>query len=343
MLEWGPRIMHNGQKQWNVLVTGGAGYVGSSLVPKLLAHGHNVTVLDLYIYGEDIFSQHRDNPRLREVKGDIRDPATVKSALEGANAVIHLACISNDPSFELNPDLGKSINYDSFLPLVRASKDAGVKRFIYASSSSVYGVKDEPEVTEELSLQPLTDYSKFKAMCEDVLDAEREPGFVTLTLRPSTVCGYAPRQRLDVVVNILSNFAYHTGKIRVFGGAQKRPNIHIEDMTDLYCFMLQQPDSAINGQVFNAGYENHTVIQLANLVNDVMGGKLGIDVQPTDDMRSYHVSSAKLQRALGFSASHSIEDAVRGLVDAFKANRLHDPMNNPMYFNIKRMQQLALR
>ncbi len=335
--------MNNGQKQWNVLVTGGAGYVGSSLVPKLLAQGHNVTVLDLYIYGEDIFSQYRDNPRLREVKGDIRDPAIVKSALEGANAVIHLACISNDPSFELNPDLGKSINYDSFLPLVRASKDAGVKRFIYASSSSVYGVKDEPEVTEELSLQPLTDYSKFKAMCEDVLEAEREPGFVTLTLRPSTVCGYAPRQRLDVVVNILSNFAYHTGKIRVFGGAQKRPNIHIEDMTDLYCFMLQQSDSAINGQVFNAGYENHTVMQLANLVNDVMGGKLAIDVQTTDDMRSYHVSSTKLQRALGFSASHSIEEAVRGLVDAFKENRLHDPMNNPMYFNIKRMQQLALR
>jgi len=328
---------------WNVMVTGGAGYVGSSLVPKLLAEGHDVTVLDLYIYGEDLFAEHRSNPRFREVKGDLRDPAAVKKALQGANAVIHLACISNDPSFELNPDLGKSINYDCFRPLVRASKDAGVKRFIYASSSSVYGVKDEPEVTEELSLQPLTDYSKFKAMCEEVLDAEREPGFITCTLRPSTVCGYAPRQRLDVVVNILSNFAYHTGKIRVFGGAQKRPNIHIEDMTDLYCFMLQQSDSAIDGQVLNAGYENHTVMQLADLVNDVMGGKLAIDVQPTDDMRSYHVSSSKLQKLLGFSATHSIEDAVRGLVDAFKQHRLQDPMNNPMYFNIKRMQQLNLR
>jgi len=335
--------MNKNQEKWNVVVTGGAGYVGSSLVPKLLAQGHNVTVLDLYIYGEDIFGAYRDNPRLREIKGDMRDPAVVKSALEGANAVIHLACISNDPSFELNPDLGKSINYDCFRPLVRASKDAGVKRFIYASSSSVYGVKDEAEVTEELSLQPLTDYSKFKAMCEDVLEAEREPGFTTLTIRPSTVCGYAPRQRLDVVVNILSNFAYHTGKIRVFGGAQKRPNIHIEDMTNLYCYVLQQPESAIDGGIYNAGYENHTVRQLANLVNDVMGGKLAIDVQPTDDMRSYHVSSAKLQRELGFTASHSIEEAVRGLVDAFKENRLNDPMNNPMYFNIKRMQQLALR
>lgn len=328
---------------WNVMVTGGAGYVGSSLVPKLLDEGHNVTVLDLYIYGEDLFKDYRSNPRFREVKGDLRDPVAVKKALQGANAVVHLACISNDPSFELNPDLGKSINYDCFLPLVRASKDAGVRRFIYASSSSVYGVKDEAEVTEELSLQPLTDYSKFKAMCEDVLEAEREPGFITCTLRPSTVCGYAPRQRLDVVVNILSNFAYHTGKIRVFGGTQKRPNIHIEDMTDLYCFMLQQPDSAINGQILNAGYENHTVMQLADLVNGVMGGKLAIDVQPTDDMRSYHVSSAKLRQLLGFSATHSIEDAVHGLVDAFKQSRLQDPMNNPMYFNIKRMQQLNLR
>src|SRR6185437_2888566 len=236
-----------GKKLWNVMVTGGAGYVGSALVPKLLAEGHNVTVLDLYMYGEDLFAAHRTNSRFREVKGDLRDAVAVKNALQGANAVIHLACISNDPSFELNPELGKSINFDCFLPLVRASKEAGVRRFLYASSSSVYGVKGEAEVTEDLALQPLTDYSKFKAMCEDVLEAEREPGFVTCTLRPSTVCGYAPRQRLDVVVNILSNYAYHTGKIRVFGGAQKRPNIHVEDMTDLYCFMLQQPDAAIDG------------------------------------------------------------------------------------------------
>lgn len=338
--EW--KAMNN-KKLWNVMVTGGAGYVGSALIPKLLSEGHNVTVLDLFIYGEDLFTAHRSNPRFREVKGDLRDPVAVKTALQGANAVIHLACISNDPSFELNPELGKSINYDCFRPLVRASKEAGVKRFIYASSSSVYGVKEEAEVTEELALQPLTDYSKFKAMCEDVLAAERERDFVTCTLRPSTVCGYAPRQRLDVVVNILSNFAYHTGKIRVFGGAQKRPNIHIEDMTDLYCFILQQADSAIDGQVFNAGYENHTVMQLANLVNGVMGGNLAIDVQPSDDMRSYHVSSSRLARSLGFSASHSIESAARGLIDAFKENRLFDPMNNPMYFNIKRMQQLNLR
>ena len=330
------------KKTWHVLVTGGAGYVGSSLIPKLLAAGHRVTVLDLYLYG-DVFADIADHPHLRQVKGDLRDGAVIEDALRGCDSVIHLACISNDPSFELNPDLGKSINYDAFLPLVRKAKEAGVRRFIYASSSSVYGIKDEAEVTEELSLQPLTDYSKFKAMCEDVLAAERETGFVTCTIRPSTVCGYAPRQRLDVVVNILSNHAYHTGKIKVFGGEQKRPNIHIDDMSDLYCFLLQQEDGAIDGKVYNAGYENHTVSQLAHMVRDVLGGNLAIEVLPTDDLRSYHVSSAKLQRELGFQAKHSIEEAVRGLVDAFRTGRLQDPMNNPMYFNIKRMQQVQLR
>src|SRR6476659_1766176 len=157
-----------------VLVTGGAGYVGSSLVPKLLAAGYEVSVLDLYIYGA-VFADLASNLKLIEVKGDLRNPSDVQRALTGCNAVIHLACISNDPSFELNPDLGKSINYDCFRPLVKASKDAGVKRFIYASSSSVYGVKKEAEVTEDLALRPLTDYSKFKAMCEDVLEQEREP------------------------------------------------------------------------------------------------------------------------------------------------------------------------
>src|SRR3979490_615787 len=174
-----------------VMVTGGAGYVGSSLVPKLLAAGYAVSVLDLYLYGDDLFGDLSGNTGLREVKGDLRNPESVAKALGGCDAVIHLACISNDPSFDLDPDLGKSINYDCFRPLVKASKDAGVRRFIYASSSSVYGIKNDVEGTEDLSLQPLPDYSKYKAMGEEVLDQEREPGFVTVTLRPATVCGYA--------------------------------------------------------------------------------------------------------------------------------------------------------
>jgi len=192
-------VATDNKKTWSVLVTGGAGYVGSVLVPKLLAEGHNVAVLDLFMYGEDLFRDYREHPRLREIKGDLRDPAAVRNALWGCDAVIHLACISNDPSFELDPELGRSINYDTFRPLVRAAKAAGVTRFIYASSSSVYGIKDEPEVTEELSLEPLTDYSKYKALCETVLQEERAPGFVTCILRPATVlrlcAAPAPRRR----------------------------------------------------------------------------------------------------------------------------------------------------
>lgn len=330
-------------RTWNVLVTGGAGYVGSALVPKMLAAGHRVTVLDLYLYGTEPLAPARHYEGLREVRGDLRDAAVVRSALAGCNAVIHLACISNDPSFELDPDLGRSINYDAFRPLVRAAKDAGVKRFIYASSSSVYGIKDEVEVTEELPLLPLTDYSKCKAMCEEVLADEREPGFVTCTLRPSTVCGYAPRQRLDVIVNILTNHAVNTGRIKVFGGSQKRPNIHIDDMAALYLFMLEQPDKNIDGGVWNVGYENHTVNELADTVRRVVGGNLTVEVQPTDDLRSYHVSSKKIRDELGFEAKLSIEDAVRGLTDALRTGKLPDSLNNPQYFNIKMMQQAKLR
>jgi nucleoside-diphosphate-sugar epimerase len=333
----------NGHRHWTVLVTGGAGYVGSRLVPKLLAAGHHVKVLDLYIYGRDIFADLKNDPGLTEIVGDLRDPTLVKQAVAGCDAVIHLACISNDPSFELNPDLGKSINFDAFRPLVRAAKDAGVERFIYASSSSVYGVKDEPDVHEGLSLQPLTDYSKFKAMCEEVLDEERESGFTTLTLRPATVCGWAPRLRLDLTVNILTNHAINNGKITVFGGAQKRPNINIEDMTDLYVQCLQYPAELIDGQVFNAGYENHAVAELAEIVREVVARDVAIVTTPTDDNRSYHVSSAKIQRELGFRPRHDIPDAVRSLAQAFEAGRVPNPMSDPAYYNVKLMQAIAMR
>lgn len=330
-----------GKSGRSVMVTGGAGYVGSVLVPKLLAAGHRVTVLDLFIYG-DTLAGVAEHPALRQVRGDLRDADVVSDALTGCDSVIHLACISNDPSFELDPGLGKSINHDAFRPLVRAAKAAGVERFVYASSSSVYGIKEGVEVTEDLELEPLTDYSKFKALCEEELMAERAPGFAVLVLRPATVCGYSPRLRLDLTVNILTNHAINNGKIRVFGGSQKRPNIHIADMTDLYLHCLAAPADAIDGKVFNAGYENHPVMEIAEMVKEVVGG-VPIEVVPTDDLRSYHVNSQKVRQELGFNPGHTIEQAIGDLRDAFQAGEVPDPMNDPRYYNIKRMQELSLQ
>jgi nucleoside-diphosphate-sugar epimerase len=323
-----------------IYVTGGAGYVGAALVPALLEAGYRVKVLDLFMYGDDVLDAH---PNLEMIKGDMRDRKLLERTIPGSDAVIHLACISNDPSFELDPGLGKSINYDAFIDLVKVSKDSGVKRFIYASSSSVYGIKAEQNVTEDLPLEPLTDYSKYKAMCEEVLMKERTPGFTVLTVRPSTVCGYSRRLRLDVVVNILTNNAVNTRKIKVFGGNQMRPNLHIDDMVRLYLDALRWDAAKIDGRIYNVGYHNFTVTQIAETVRKVVGPDIEIVTTPTDDNRSYHVSSERIRRDLGFVAQRSIEDAVRDLQKAFDANLIPDSMTDDRYYNIKRMQRIKLR
>jgi len=314
--------------------------VGAVLVPHLLDKGYLVTVLDLMIYGEDVLPNH---PNLALIKGDIRNRKLLEEVIPGCDAVIHLACISNDPSFELDPALGKSINYDAFIPLVDISRDSGVRRFIYASSSSVYGVKNERNVTEDLPLEPLTDYSRYKALCERILLQKRAPGFTTLILRPATVCGYSPRLRLDLTVNILTNHAVNNRKITVFGGDQMRPNIHIDDMADLYVQALRWPEKAIDGKVFNAGYHNHRVREIAELVRNVVGDGVEIVATPKDDNRSYHISSQKIKRELCFAPSHTIEDAVRDLVDAFANGKIPDPMMDIRYYNIKMMQAFNLK
>jgi len=322
-----------------IYITGGAGYVGSALVPELLEQVYQVSVLDLRIYGEDVLEPHEN---LSVHKGDIRDTALLEQTIPGHDVVIHLACISNDPSFELNPDLGKSINLDAFRPLVEISKDSGVKRFIYASSSSVYSIKEEPEVHEEMSLEPLTDYSRFKADCEKILGEYQSEDFTTLTIRPATVCGYARRQRLDVVVNILTNLAYHKRKISVFGGEQLRPNIHIKDMVRVYLAALEAPDEKIAGEIFNAGYENMKVSEIAQTVKNVTGDDVELITTPTDDNRSYHISSRKIAEKLGFHTAYTIEDAVIDLKDAFDQGLLPDSLEKSEYFNIKQMQKINL-
>lgn len=326
----------------NVFVTGGAGYVGAVLIPKLLREGYNVKVLDLFLYGVDVLTSVVDDPRLKCIKGDIRDVNLLEKEIPGSDAVIHLACISNDPSYELNPDLAKTINYDAFLPLVAISKKSKVQRFIYASSSSVYGVKDTPNVTEDLPLEPLTDYSKYKAMCEDVLLKEQTKDFTVLVLRPATVCGYSPRLRLDLTVNILTNHAINNNRIKVFGGGQKRPNIHIEDMTDLYIESLKYSSAMIAGKIFNAGYENHSVSQIAQIVKDNLNRpSIEIVVEPTNDNRSYHISSEKIQKELGFKPKHTIADAVIDLRKAFESGKVPNPMTDNRYYNIKTMSAVS--
>jgi len=326
-----------------VFVTGGAGYVGSVLVPKLLNSGYHVRVLDLYIYGDNVLDAVRDHPNLEQIKGDLRNRALLEEIIPSCDAVIHLACISNDPSFELDPGLGKSINYDAFTPLVEISKNSGVERFIYASTSSVYGIKEEENVTEDLPLEPLTDYSRYKALCEDILRKYQSDDFMTVIIRPATVCGYSPRLRLDLTVNILTNHAVNKGVITVFGGEQKRPNIHIEDVADLYVQLLGLPTEKIAGKTYNAGYENHKVSEIAEIVRGVVGKNVEIVTTPTDDLRSYHISSEKIRREIGFVPKHTIEDAVSGLCDAFEAGKIPNPMAGLQYYNVKMMQAINIK
>ena len=323
-----------------IFITGGAGYVGSVLTPYLISKGYEVTVLDLMIYGSDVL---KINKNLKIIEGDIRDKKLLKKLIPGHNAVIHLACISNDPSFELNPKLGETINFKAFEPLVKISKECGVESFIYASSSSVYGIKNIKNVDETQSREPLTDYSKFKANCEDILLNYQSNYFTTTIIRPATVCGFGPRQRLDVVVNILTNLAYHKRKILVYGGEQLRPNIHIDDMARVYELLIEADKEIVAGQIFNAGYENQKVIDLASTVKKVIGEDVITEVVKTNDNRSYHISSEKIKKVLGFSAKKTIEDAVRDLKYAFDNKILKNTLIDEKFFNIKRMNSLQLK
>ncbi len=321
----------------NVLITGGAGYVGTVLTPRLLAAGYNVTVYDVMYYGSELARQ----PRLKIIDADIRDTERFREACWGVDAVIHLACISNDPSFELDEELSRTINYDCFEPLVIAAKEQGVGRFIYASTSSVYGVSDAPEVTETHPLVPLTLYNRYKGMCEPLLFKHQSPEFVCATIRPATVCGYSPRMRLDLTVNILTNHAVNTGKITVFGGEQLRPNLHILDMCDLYALLLEVDAAKIAGETFNAGYQNHSVMDIAKMVRKVVReefpekGEIEIVTTPTNDIRSYHINSDKIAARLGFRPRRGIEDAVRDLCRAFKDGRLPDSLTDDRYVNVR--------
>jgi len=329
----------------NVLITGGAGYVGHVLTPRLLSEGYNVTVYDQLFFG----CRLPNHANLRVIKGDIRDGENVAEALEGQDAVLHLACISNDASFELDEKLSETINYDCFEPIVIAAKKAGVQRFVYCSSSSVYGVSEQPNVTEDHPLLPLTLYNKFKGMCEPILWQHKSDDFICVVMRPATICGYSPRTRLDLSVNILTNHAVNKGTITVFGGNQMRPNLHVEDMVDAYHLMLTAPAEKIHGETFNIGFQNHSIAEIANLVKRVVEeempekGGIKIVTTPTNDMRSYHVNSDKVKRVLGFAPKRSIEDAVRDLTRAFRNCLMPDSFDNDWYYNVRTMKKLGAK
>jgi len=327
----------------NVLVTGGAGYVGCALVPKLLDDGHNVTVFDIMYFSDEWLPDHSN---LTVIKGDIRDTPALANAFVGIDAVLHLACISNDASFELDEALSTSSNLDCFEPMVVAAKEAGVKRFVYCSSSSVYGVSDAPDVTEDHPLVPLTLYNKYKGMCEPQLFKHMDDNFTCVVIRPATVCGYSPRTRLDLSVNILTNHAVTNGKITVFGGTQLRPNLHIDDMCDIYRLMLSVEKEKIAGEIFNIGYQNHSIAEIAEMVRKVVEEEfpdkapIEIVTTPSDDNRSYHISSRKIKEALGFETKRTIEDAVRDLCQAFRDGKLPDSMDDDRYYNVRTMKVL---
>ena len=331
----------------SVFITGGAGYVGSSLVPDLLNEGYKVTVYDTMYFGDEFLP--KENSNLNIINGDIRDTAKLQNACQNHKFFLHLACISNDASFELDEKLSTSINLDAFEPMVIAAKTSGIKRFIYASTSSVYGVSDKKNVTEDHPLVPLTLYNKYKGLCEPLLLNHTSNNFEGVIFRPATVCGYAPKLRLDLSVNILTNHAVCNNKIIVFGGNQLRPNLHIKDYCDVVKLLLRAPREKIKNEIFNVGYQNMSINDIANLVKKVVEEvfpekqKIVIEKTQSNDNRSYHINSEKIFKSLGFRAKRSIEEAVKDLCTSFKRGLIKKSFENDFYYNVRRLKNIKAK
>ena len=328
-------------KPSKVLIIGGGGYVGVELQRMLAESNYKIRVLDTFWYpdGKWDVSDGDFVTNIEYIVGDVRDRELVKNSLIGVDTCIHLACISNDPSYELNPNLAKSINFDAFIMLLAEINNSSVKHFIYASSSSVYGVKQEENVTEDLTCEPLTDYSKYKVMCEDAaLNSISEKVCLTI-VRPSTICGYSKRQRFDLVVNILTLSALTNSVINVDGGDQFRPNLHIRDMVLAYKLLLETSFKTIDRKVYNIAGENLTVLEIAKKVQFQVKNGCEIKINPVLDQRSYRVSGKKIASEIGFAPKFSIDDAIIDLKQAFYAGRYLN-LNSDSYYNIKQMKSL---
>ena len=312
----------------NILITGASGYVGSSLTPFLLKKGHKVKAVDTQWFGKNLI----DHPNLEIRKSDIRD--LDKTYFESIESVIHLANIANDPGVELNPNLSWEINVLATQKLADLSIKAGVEQFIYASSGSVYGVKDEPEVTEDLELIPISVYNKTKMVSERVMLSYKESMKVH-NIRPATVCGWSPRMRLDVSVNMLTFQALKNKKITVFGGNQVRPNIHIQDMIRVYSHFLENKNRLDSGN-FNAGFENISILQIAKMINSLIPSEMVIT--ESNDPRSYRQNSDKLL-STGFVNDFSVNDAIEEITDKYKKGKIQD---KDEFYTVKTMKKLNL-
>ena len=310
-----------------ILVTGACGYKGTVLVPKLLDCGHEVLAIDTMWFGNYL----KPHPKLTVDRLDVRD--TDRIGLDGVDAIIHLSSIANDPCGDLDPKLTWEISCLATMQLADKAVRTGVRQFVYASSGSVYGVKDEPQVTEDLELKPISEYNKTKMVAERVLLSYADKMVVQI-IRPATVCGFSPRMRLDVSVNMLTMQALTREHITVFGGEQTRPNIHIDDITDLYVFMLDHPEYR---GIYNAGFENISIMEIAERVREYAPAK--ITVTQSNDPRSYRVNSDKLL-ATGFRPKKKVDDAIREIVHKFRSGELKD---EERFYNLKWMQRELLK
>lgn len=306
-----------------VLVTGGCGYKGTILVPKLLACGYQVQVLDAMWFGNFL----EDHQSLTVTKGDVRDIDNI--SLDDIDIVIHLSSVANDPCGDLDPKLTWEISALATMQLADKAARSGVKQFIYASSGSVYGIKEEEQVTEDLELHPISEYNKTKMVSERVLISYEDKMAIQI-IRPATVCGYSPRMRLDVSVNLLTMLALTKGKITVFGGAQIRPNVHIDDITDVYLHLIDHPE--VTG-IFNTGFENISILDIANLVTKYVPAE--IIITASNDPRSYRVNSDKLL-ATGFKPKKTVEHAIQEVIEKYRSGVLK---NEEHFYNLKWMEK----
>jgi len=323
-----------------ILVTGGAGYVGSSLVPKILDKGYDVRVLDLMIFGEQGLQKVKNNCEI--VRGSITDSNLVQKCLKGVDSIIHLAAISNDPCSNLNPKITEDVNFDATKKLVLTAKKEGIKRFIFASSGSVYGIQKEKNITENWPVNPLTIYASTKARAEKIVKNSNDENFVTTILRPSTTAGYSPRMRLDLVVNILTEQAINRGWLSIHGGKQMRPSVDIRDLTDFYASILDAPTEKIGGEIFNASKDNYSVMEIAQEVKKAVGKHVEIRVESVFDQRDYPMVSNKITKVLGLKPKYGVEDSVKYLQEAFDQGLIPDP-SNPIYRNIETMKMKGIK